>query len=188
MLPAVRRARHSLRLPTATLDDNASGMATAFVAHVALATVVTVLTRPWGVRDGPWALVGGLLLVATGRLPPLAALHALRGVAGVFIFLVGLNWLTLVVRHAGLFERAARLTVRAANGDCRRLLAAVFVLGTLTTALLSNDATVVLLTPVVLSICSALELSPLPYVFAFTSLADTDLADTASSMLPISNP
>jgi arsenical pump membrane protein len=63
------------------------------------------------------------------------------------------------------------------------LLAAVFVFGTLTTTVLSNDATVVLVTPVILVACRTLGLPPLPYLFACTFVADT-----ASSMLPISNP
>ena len=154
-----------------------------FVGSVALLTIAAVLTRPRGVSEGTLALAGGLLLVATGHLPLRAAGDALRGVTGVLAFLVGLFWLTLAAERAGLFARATRLTVRAARGDPRRLLAAVFVLGAMTTAVLSNDATVVLVTPVVLTACRVVQLPPLPYLFACTFVADT-----ASSLLPISNP
>ena len=160
-------------------------MSEGFVALVAIGTLAAVLTRPWGVREGPWSreLAGGLLQVLTGRLQHTPRWTRCAAWRACWLFWSGCSGWTLAANRAGLFERAARLTVRAAGGDGRRLLAAVFVLGTLTTAVLSNDATVVLVTPVILSACRALELPPLPYL-----LACTFVADTASSLLPISNP
>lgn len=152
-------------------------------AAIAIATIAAVLTRPRGVSEGVWALGGGLLMVSTRRISVDHTLDVLGDLTGVLVFLAGLFWLTLAAGRAGLFERAALLSVRAAREDGRRLLAAVFVFGTLTTAVLSNDATVVLVTPVVLVACRTLGLPPLPYLFACTFVADT-----ASSMLPISNP
>jgi arsenical pump membrane protein len=158
-------------------------VATALTAMIAVATIIAVLTRPRGINEGAWALSGAVILVALGRLPFEALLDALQGLLGVLAFLFGLFWLTLAADRAGLFDRAAIITVRAADGSSARLLAAVFVLGTLTTALLSNDATVVLVTPVILRVCRRLALPPLPYLVACTFVADT-----ASSLLPISNP
>ncbi|RIK46372.1 MAG: hypothetical protein DCC58_03470 [Chloroflexi bacterium] len=157
--------------------------ATLLTAAIAVATILAVLTRPRGISEGVWAVTGGALMVATLRITPREALATLADLSGVLVFLVGLFWLTLAAGRAGLFERAALLSVRAAGGDGRRLLAAVFAFGTLTTALLSNDATVVLVTPVVLVACRTLRLPPLPYLFACTFVADT-----ASSLLPVSNP
>lgn len=62
-------------------------------------------------------------------------------------------------------------------------MVSVFALGTVVTALLSNDATVVLVTPVVIQLCRRLEINPLPYVFAVTFVADS-----ASSLVPVANP
>jgi arsenical pump membrane protein len=155
----------------------------ALTALIAIATITAVLTRPRGVSEGLAALAGDLLMLVTRRISLHAALDVLADLAGVLIFLVGLFWLTLAAGRAGLFERAALLAVRAAQGDGRKLLASVFLFGMLTTTVLSNDATVVLVTPVILVVCRTIGLPPLPYLFACTFVADT-----ASSMLPISNP
>jgi arsenical pump membrane protein len=156
---------------------------TALTASIAIVTLAAVLTRPRGISEGAAALTGALFLVATGRLPLGAMFDVLHDLIGVLAFLCGLFWLTLSAERAGLFDRAAWFTVRSARGNPAHLLAAVFVLGTLTTAILSNDATVVLVTPVILRICRQDQLPPLPYLFACTFVADT-----ASSLLPISNP
>ena len=57
------------------------------------------------------------------------------------------------------------------------------MLGTLISTFLTNDATALILTPVVYALVTGLKLDPLPYVFACTFIADT-----ASMTLPISNP
>ena len=47
----------------------------------------------------------------------------------------------------GLFTAAGKLMAKGSKGDPKRLLTLVFVAAALTTAVLSLDATVVLLTP-----------------------------------------
>jgi arsenical pump membrane protein len=64
-----------------------------------------------------------------------------------------------------------------------RLLLAIFAVGALITAFLSNDATALILTPVVYAVVTRLRLPPMPYLFATTFVADT-----ASVLLPVSNP
>jgi arsenical pump membrane protein len=155
----------------------------ALVAVIALITVTAVLTRPRGISEGTVAISGAVLMVATGQIPLDVVGDTLRGLIPVIAFLLGLFWLTLACERAGLFDLAALATLKSAHGNSYTLLVAVFLLGTLTTAILSNDATVVLVTPVVLRICRQIGLPPLPYLFACTFVADT-----ASSLLPVSNP
>jgi len=155
----------------------------AFVALVAIGTICAVLTRPRGISEGVWALGGGVLLVATGRLSSDDIEHVLRDLTGVITFLVGLFWITLAARRAGIFDRAAGLMIDASRGSAARFMVAVFAFGAVTTAVLSNDATVVLVTPVVLTACLRVGLPPLPFLFACSFVADT-----ASSLLPVSNP
>ena len=71
---------------------------------------------------------------------------------------------------------------RDARGDPRRLLAMVFLVAVTVTAVLSLDATVVLLTPVVFATAARLRTSARPHVYACTHLANS-----ASLLLPVSN-
>src|SRR5256885_14807862 len=62
------------------------------------------------------------------------------------------------------------------------MLAGVFALAAVTTAVLSLDATVVLLTPVVFATAARIGARPRPHVYACTHLANS-----ASLLLPVSN-
>jgi arsenical pump membrane protein len=74
------------------------------------------------------------------------------------------------------------LMARGARGSPRRLLALVFAVAAAVTAVLSLDATVVLLTPVVFATAARLRTSPRPHVYACSHLANS-----ASLLLPVSN-
>ena len=71
---------------------------------------------------------------------------------------------------------------RISAGRPKRLLAMVFVVASATTAILSLDATVVLLTPVVLATAGSLAVPARPHAYA-----TAHLANTASLLLPVSN-
>jgi arsenical pump membrane protein len=82
----------------------------------------------------------------------------------------------------GLFTLAASVMGRTSRGRPVRLLVAVFVVASVVTALLSLDATVVLLTPVVFATAYRMGMRAKPHVYACTHLANT-----ASLLLPVSN-
>jgi arsenical pump membrane protein len=69
-----------------------------------------------------------------------------------------------------------------ARGRPRRLLGLVFAAAALTTAVLSLDATVVLLTPIVFATAARLRVNARPHVYACSHLANS-----ASLLLPVSN-
>ena len=71
---------------------------------------------------------------------------------------------------------------QGSRGSPRRLLAMVFAVAAGTTAVLSLDATVVLLTPVVFATAARLRVPARPHVYACSHLANS-----ASLLLPISN-
>jgi arsenical pump membrane protein len=83
----------------------------------------------------------------------------------------------------GVFDWAASHAVRAARTSSLRLFAIVYGVGILTTALLSNDATIVVLTPAVIVALRRTDAPALPYLFACAFVANA-----ASFILPISNP
>jgi arsenical pump membrane protein len=100
----------------------------------------------------------------------------------VVAFLAAVLVLSHVCDAEGLFEAAGEMTARVARGRPQRLLLAVFVIASLVTAVLSLDATVVLLTPVVFATAASAGVRPKPFVYACTHLANS-----ASLWLPISN-
>ncbi len=147
------------------------------------ATLVAVLTRPRNLPEGASAAIGAALLLLTGgaSLGDLGAV--IRDNLTVFAFFLGMMTLTTLAEEAKVFDRMAAGAARLAGGSPRRLFFNVFLLGTLISTFLTNDATALILTPVVYALVTRLRLDPLPYVFACTFIADT-----ASMTLPISNP
>ena len=82
----------------------------------------------------------------------------------------------------GLFRACGAWMARTSAGRPRRLLAQVFAVAAVTTAVLSLDATVVLLTPVVVATAARVEARARPHLYA-----RTHLANSASLLLPVSN-
>jgi arsenical pump membrane protein len=99
---------------------------------------------------------------------------------------VGFLAAVLVLAHfcdvEGLFQACGAWMARWAAGSPGRLLTAVFALSSVITAVLSLDATVVLLTPVVFVTASRMGVLPKPHIYACAHLSNT-----ASLLLPVSN-
>jgi arsenical pump membrane protein len=141
------------------------------------------MVRPRRVPEAASALGGGLLMIAIGAVGPAEAAGLLLGSWNVFLFLLGLMLVSTLADLAGVFDWLAVGVARLAGGSARRLLCGVFGLGVALTAILSNDATALILTPVVYALVTRLGLPARPYVYTCTFIADT-----ASFLLPVSNP
>jgi len=150
---------------------------------IAAATTLAILLRPWRLPEYLWACVGAGALVALGLLPAERAGHAMLRGTDVYLFLVGMMLVAEVARQEGLFDWLALLAADHAAGSARRLFDLVFLVGTLVTVFLSNDATAVVLTPAVYAVARAVKAPPLPYLFICAFVANA-----ASFVLPISNP
>ncbi len=116
-------------------------------------------------------------------LPWPDALAAAAKGTDVYFFLIGMMLLAEVARQEGLFDWLAAQAVRHSHGSAKRLFLIVYVVGTVVTVLLSNDATAVVLTPAVYAATRAAKVEPLPYLFICAFIANA-----ASFVLPISNP
>jgi len=152
-------------------------------AFIFAATLLVVVTRPRGVTEAWAAAAGAALMLVTTSISPESALQAVVSEWNLFLFFLGLMLTAAVADMAGFFDWAADLAVLAAAGSGRRLLLNVLVLGAVITTFLSNDATAVILTPVVYAIVNRLRLQVMPYL-----LAVAFMANSASMTLPISNP
>ena len=142
-----------------------------------------VIVRPWNLPEFIWAVAGAALLVLLNLLPWPDALAAAGKGMDVYFFLIGMMLLAEVARQEGLFDWLAAQAVRHSHGSAKRLFLIVYVVGTIVTVLLSNDATAVVLTPAVYAATRAAKVEPLPYLFICAFIANA-----ASFVLPISNP
>lgn len=142
-----------------------------------------ILWRPRRIPEYIWAAGGAGMLIAFRLLSPSDAWAAVKAGTNVYLFLVGMMLLAELARQHGVFDWLAAVAMENARGSQFRLFVLVYFIGFVVTALLSNDATAVLLTPAVLAVVRRAKISPLPYLFACAFIANT-----ASFFLPISNP
>ena len=153
------------------------------LALVALAACLTsAVASPRWAPDWAVAPLAAAGLVAVGALSVDQAGQTLRALGPTVGFLAALLLIAEGCAQAGLFEALGAVMARRSAAESRRLLALVFASAALTTAALSLDATVLLLTPVVFATTARLRLHPRPHVYACAHLANS-----GSLLLPVSN-
>jgi arsenical pump membrane protein len=152
------------------------------IALLLLAVVLGfAVARP---RDWPEALAAvpaAVILIAIGAISFHQAKAQVAGLAPVVAFLGAVLVLAKLCDDEGLFEAAGAAMARVSPGS-HGLLRQVFAIAAIITAALSLDATVVLLTPVVLITVRRLRAPMRPYAYA-----TAHLANAASLLLPVSN-
>jgi arsenical pump membrane protein len=153
------------------------------LALVALVVVLGfAMVRPRGWPEAVAAVPAAGLLIALGVISWRGATAEVGRLLPVVGFLAAVLVLARLCADEGLFRAAGAAMARPGSGDQRRLFAMVFLIAAATTAILSLDATVVLLTPVVLATASTLRVPARPHAFA-----TAHLANSASLLLPVSN-
>jgi arsenical pump membrane protein len=161
----------------------ASHLSFVLIWIVSLASILGMLLRPRGLAEAWWACGGAVLLIVTGLMPLRLAGHAIAEGLDVYLFLTGMMVLAEIAREEHVFDWAAGVAAVHAKGSPRRLFLLVYMVGIVVTALLSNDATAVVLTPAVLEVVRRARINPKPYL-----LACAFVANAASFVFPISNP
>ena len=143
-----------------------------------------VIVRPFEWPEFIWAGGAAILLVVLGSLSPEQAWKGVSDGTDVYLFLVGMMLLSELARQEGLFDWMAARAARMAKGSATKLFTLVFLVGTVITVFLSNDAAAVVLTPAVAAVAKTVKAkNPLPYL-----LICAFIANAASFVLPISNP
>ncbi|MEU2990267.1 SLC13 family permease [Streptomyces griseoincarnatus] len=144
--------------------------------------LVCAVVRPFRRPEAAFAVPAAGVVVATGAITTDAVWEEAERLGPVIGFLAAVLVLAKLCDEEGLFLACGTWMARWSRHRPRRLLGAVFALASLITAVLSLDATVVLLTPVVFATATRMGARPAPHVYA-----GAHLSDTASLLLPVSN-
>lgn len=148
-----------------------------------IATLVAIMVRPFKLNEAIAAAAGAVLMLLGGFIRLDEAVVVLTHEWNTLGFFLGLMLISALAEEAGIFEALANAAARWGRGSAARLYLAVFAVGATISIFLTNDATALILTPVVYALVTRLRLPVLPFMFACTFIADT-----ASFVLPVSNP
>ncbi|MCT9089014.1 arsenic transporter [Streptomyces sp. ASQP_92] len=140
------------------------------------------VVRPRGLPEAVAALPAAGVVVALGAVSPAEAWQQTRELLPVVGFLAAVLVLAQLCDDEGLFAAAGDAVARVCGSSAQRLLGGVFAVAAVITAVLSLDATVVLLTPVVFATAARAGVRARPHVYA-----TAHLANSASLLLPVSN-
>jgi arsenical pump membrane protein len=153
------------------------------VAVAALACLLAVaVRRPRGLPEVLVAVPAVGLLLVIGAVSWSGAWSETQQLGPVVGFLAAVLVIADCCDDEGVFRAAGGKMARASGRSTSRLLLGVVILASVTTALLSLDTTVVLLTPVVVATVRASKAPSRPHLYA-----TAHLANSASLLLPVSN-
>ena len=154
-----------------------------WIILIVAASILLMLVRPRGFGEVYWVSAGAGLLVLLRLIPVRVAGQAIAAGSDVYLFLTGMMLVSELAHDFGVFGWMASVAEQHANGSSVRLFSLIYLVGTLVTIFMSNDATAVVLTPAVLAAVRKARAEPLPYLIACALIANA-----ASFVLPISNP
>ncbi|MGB3536493.1 MAG: SLC13 family permease [Microcoleaceae cyanobacterium] len=116
------------------------------------------------------SLIGVILMLVTGCLKPGEVYGAVRW--DVILLLAGLIPLGVAMENSGTTQIIAKqLAILGENVSGFWVLACFYILTSLLTEILSNNASVVLMIPIAVEVANTLNLNPMAFIFAVTFAA-----------------
>jgi len=153
---------------------------------IALALLAAVLgmavARPRRLPELVAAGPAALLAVGLGLVSARDAGRELAALGPTVAFLAAILVLAHLADAYGVFPYAGALAAQLSRGTPQRLLGLVFAVAAAVTVVLSLDATVVLLTPVVFATAARMGVPARPHAYACAHIANA-----GSLLLPVSN-
>ncbi len=134
------------------------------------------------------ALLGPILIVIFGILNSSQILSGLGGVGGlnpfgILVLFHSMVFMSIFLDITGFFEYCARIALKYASGDGRRLYFSVYLAVSILTIFTSNDIIILTFTPFIYYFTKDAGINPKPYL-----IAEFFAANTWSMMLYIGNP
>ncbi|MFH2112110.1 MAG: SLC13 family permease [Candidatus Bathyarchaeota archaeon] len=134
------------------------------------------------------ALLGPTLLIASGLVNQSQIVRGLQGEGGlnpfgVLVLFLSMVFISIYLDITGFFEFCARLALKFAGGDGRRLFFSLYIIVSILTVFTSNDIVILTFTPFVYYFSKNADIDPKPYL-----IAEFFAANTWSMMLYIGNP
>src|ERR1700744_4729374 len=84
----------------------------------------------------------------------------------VIFLMLGMMMIVSIMRQTGVFEFVAIWAVKRANGSALRIMMLLMLVMALASAILPNGVSVLLIAPVTLLVCDALDINPVPLLLA----------------------
>lgn len=153
----------------------------AALAIVFVATIGGLYSRPFGAKDWHVATAGAAVAWIIGPFGVRGGIEPALNSANILAFFLGLMLVAAGAEAAGVYARVAQ-TLHARR-SARARVALILGLGAAITAILSNDATPLVLTPAIYAASAVATRGTTD-----ASFAATFTADGASLLLPVSNP
>lgn len=157
-------------------------VATVAAAALLVVVLVAAAVRPRGLPEAAVAIPAAMVVVGAGLLALPAAVAEVGTLGPTVGFLAAILLLGRLAEAEGVFDWLGARLATGSRDRPTRLLGLVFVAASTTTVVLSLDATVVLLTPVVLLTARRLSVRARPHAYACGHLSNS-----ASLLLPVSN-
>ncbi len=122
------------------------------------------------------ALFGAALLIVLGVISQHEAISYID--FNTIGLLFGMMVIVGITRKSGVFEFVAIKAAHSTGGDPVRIMIALSIVTAIASALLDNVTTVLLIVPVTISICAALEVNPVPIFIA--EIISSNIGGTAT--------
>ncbi|MDD4601193.1 putative transporter [bioreactor metagenome] len=110
------------------------------------------------------ALVGAILVILAAIMPQSEAISKVD--FNTLGLLIGMMIIVAIAMRTGMFQYAAVKLAKRAKGKPVSIMTAFFIFTAVTSALLDNVTTVLLVTPIIFSVTSVLDINPIPFLIS----------------------
>ncbi|OJZ05742.1 SLC13 family permease [Sphingobacterium sp. 40-24] len=112
-----------------------------YIFLIAAFATAGVIIRPFKIQEAIWATTGAILLLLFGLISFQAAWTGIGKGLDVYLFLIGMMSLAESARREGLFDWLASHAIKLSAGSTTKLFLLIYLVGTVVTIFMSNDAT-----------------------------------------------